>query len=522
MRKNILLIMGLSIFLLTGLSTSSFFLQDTLARIIKDNNHTPSQLNFALAHDNKVALIYAWQQTKHGSKLWQNIGRKLAKTEGKIAYQLAEFYLDESKTIFSDSEQAILWYQQAIRLKFHKASIALARLYFYQGYTQKAHALLNRLPLQTLIKNEDSTVVVAVVLMIEIAISEGRVEAVRSLLNQYSLLLKTDEKGISLLNSLAKYQVLLPKVKRKISDEGNKSSCSNSIQIFATNLVHLAQAEQISQKFTKQPLNTAVCFLPVRYIPLSMLSCSTANQSAILCDESQFYKIAPSVSSRYIAVMLPEGGANVHFGMLYFDAQDGINVIEHEISHLLGFIDEYPLSEGHVRCLANQEEAFSQNIAVLPSSYQGDKSSVRNKVLKQLAWGDKIKETTPILQAIGDNSLNLQYWKLGTPKGFEQEVGLFSSKTCDKKSNEQQGVINAFKPLFKRTKLEYNQVDFPFQYLALLGDYAEQFRMPSFHYNIALAYYQKKNIEQASYWLKQASKWELTHSRRQKVREGRF
>jgi len=56
--------------------------------------------------------------------------------------------------------------------------------------------------------------------------------------------------------------------------------------------------------------------------------------------------------------------------------------------------------------------------------------------------------------------------------------------------------------------------------------------MPSFHYNIALAYFQQSsfqqsnsqqgNIEQANYWLEQAAKWEQDDNRRKKVRQGKF
>jgi hypothetical protein len=84
------------------------------------------------------------------------------------------------------------------------------------------------------------------------------------------------------------------------------------------------------------------------------------------------------VTTRYIAIMLPKGGANVHFGMLYFDAKDSIDVIEHEISHLLGFVDEYPLGKGHSKCRTSQQQISAQNIAVLQNGYQGERSAIRH------------------------------------------------------------------------------------------------------------------------------------------------
>ena len=62
-----LVMMSLSIFLLTGLSTSSFFLPDFLTHIIEKNEYTASQLTFALAQGNDTALVNSLQQGKYGS-----------------------------------------------------------------------------------------------------------------------------------------------------------------------------------------------------------------------------------------------------------------------------------------------------------------------------------------------------------------------------------------------------------------------------------------------------------------------
>ena len=523
--------MSLSIILLTGLSTSSFFLPDFLTHIIEENEHTASQLSFALSRDNEAALLISLQQSKYGSDHWQKLAKKLAKTNGKISYELADFLMNnkhQDDTVSLQSDQAILWYQQAIRLNYGKASIALAELFFRQDKPYEAQKLLAKFEVMTLSpyqRNGDS--LAAIILLTKIAISIGNVELVKSLHKKFSTLLQTDEMGISLLSAIEKYQILSTVNETAGNSENYEAICPNSIQMFATNLIHLQHAESLVGQFKKQPLNDAVCFTPIRYIPLSFLSCSLSKKSAILCDESKFDKVAESITSRYIAVMLPKGGANVHFGVLYFDAQDNIDVVEHEISHLLGFIDEYPLVKGHVKCRASQEKIFSQNVTVLKTRYKGERSAIRAKVLKQIAWAEQVKESTPILHS---NQLNLrdgrlqksQYWQLGTPKGFEQDVGLFRAETCDSNSDTQQGFISAFKPLSSRTKLQYNALEFPQEYITLIQQNSAQFLMPSFHYNIALAYYQQGNLTQSKRWLKQAASWENEESRRVKVRKGDF
>jgi len=518
--------MSLSMFLLTGLSTSSFFLADFLTSVIDKKEHSARQLNFAIGQEHEAALLYAWQQSKQGSQRWQKLAKKLAKNNGEVAYLLADFYLNEEyadKKFSSQPEQAILWYQQAIRLNYAKASIALADLYFHQGNVLTAQNLLAKLQVMEFPQfYRDGVTIQVIILMTKIAISSGDIELVNSLLLKFSLLLQADKVGASLLSVLEKYQVLPLTGDENIKRDNSYITCPNSIQIFATNLLHLAQVEQLVKRFKHQPLNDLVCFSPVRYLPLSTLSCSTALDSVILCDESKLDEVADSVTSRYVAIMLPKGGANVHFGMLYFDALDSIDVVEHEISHLLGFIDEYPLAKGHVKCRTSQQQVSAQNIAVLPNSYQGERSDIREKVLKQLAWAAQIKKSTPILHLKDKGSQKIHHWQLGTPEKFKQEVGLFRAPTCDNNSAKQQNIFNAFKPLAHRTKLQYDELNFPKQYIALLQNNSVQFRMPSFHYNIALAYYQQHDMEQATAWLEQAVRWENDVSRRKKIRQGNF
>jgi tetratricopeptide (TPR) repeat protein len=521
-----LVTMSLSIFLLTGLSTSSFFSADLLSRVIANNEHTTSQLNFALAQENEVALSYALKQSKKGSENWQSLAKILAKNNGEVATLLAEFYLGKkylAESFSSQSAQATLWYQQAIRLNYSKASIGLAELYFQQGDYLAAQSLLAKFKLMELRPSQyDDVTVAAIILTIKVAISIGDITLVNSLLIKFSSLLHTSEIGGLLLNVIEKYQVLPSVGDNDIKSDSKALTCSNSIQIFATNLLHLTKAEQLVKRFKNKPLNGLVCFSPVRYLPLTTLSCSSASQSTILCDESKFDNVADSVTTRYIAIMSPEGGANVHLGILYFDAKDSVDVVEHEVSHLLGFVDEYPLGKGHVKCRTSQQQISAQNIAVLQNSYQGERSAIRSKVLRQLAWAEQIKTTTPILYVKDAASKKHQDWELGTPERFEQEVGLFRSETCDNNSAKQKSTFSAFKPLVARTKLQYDELNFPEQYIALFERNSVDFLMPSFHYNIALAYYQQNNIEQAKYWLGKAASWESDDSRRKKIRQGDF
>lgn len=507
--KKKLMIMSLLVFLLTGLSASSFFLSDYLTKIINNNNHSVAQFNFALAQENIAALNLAWKHTTFHSEQWLKLAKILAKTQGEAAYQLAIYYQNQPT-------QAVFWYKSAIRLNYLNASISLAQLYFQQDELENAAEILTALP--TSLPQQLANKVI--MLKTNIAINQGKSTEIKRIIGTYGEQLTKTLSGRLLLTDIEKYQ-LLPTQAQLIAPSSSSLSCDNSIQLFATNLKHLKHLDGLIEKFLMQTLNGAVCFSPVRYIPINALDCSDEADQAIYCNELNWQPWASSISTRYVGLMLPQGGANVHLGILYFDAQDSVDVVAHEISHLLGFIDEYPLVTGHVKCHASQNEPFAQNISVLKKRYQGEQTTVRNTVLKQLAWAKHIKNSTPILQAI-TTATGKHYWQLGTPAEFKDEVGLFYAQTCDNSVYQAQDSFRAFKPLSHRTKLQYFALDFPQLYANLSQENASQYLMPSFHYNIALAYFKQDKLEQAHYWLEQAQNWEVDLDRRDKARQGRF
>ncbi len=206
-----------------------------------------------------------------------------------------------------------------------------------------------------------------------------------------------------------------------------------------------------------------------------------------------------------------------------------MEVLAHEISHLLGFIDEYPLAESHTKCNNAQAEPFSNNIVIFESAKIGnkksDKKELRVEILKQIPWRDLIKSTTPILTKFG------HHWRIGTPVSYSKEVGLFIAETCDlnvsidnsvKSNSTKPNKAIAYKPLFKRTQLRYFESPFPKEYIKLLTLNKHKYRMPSFHYNIALALLLQGDSEQAYYWLTEAINREEMATRKQKLITGSF
>lgn len=503
--------LGLLTCMLMAVPSSSFFLAQYLTKQVITGEYSQVQLDFALKKNNKAALLFAWQQTKKHSHSWLSLAKKVAKSEGEAAYQLGLFYHNQHSI-----NQAIAWYQRAIRLKFKPAFVALAQYYFDNNKLVKANEILAQL---SKIDDEPSTMA-AKVLTINMAISRGDLDVVKHNVAEFRQSLQTIVQGRLLLDNISKYQVL-----NLSSNSRNFPSCDNSIQLFASSFAHLQRLEYLIKGVKQYALSQHVCFSPVRYLAIDTLACTADSAQAIQCREQHWQHLAESINTRFVGVLLPEGGANVHLGSLYVDVNDTIDIFVHEISHLLGFVDEYPLAKDHAICTAIQQQAFSENIAVLKNLYQGNRADIRVNVLQQLAWGKQIKKSTPILQRIKGHSVLTPQWRLGTPKEFEHEIGIFQAQTCAKTVNDNRGDesnFNAYKPLVKATKMQYFSLDFPAEYRLFLQESLGQFLMPSFHYNIALAHFQQGNLEQARYWLKQSANWENKPDRQKKILQGNF
>jgi len=217
----------------------------------------------------------------------------------------------------------------------------------------------------------------------------------------------------------------------------------------------------------------------VKYISKKRLSCQHENNEAIRCDETIWMEGLPDEpvvdrDIRFLAVLIEKGGANVSSGILYLDSEDTVDVFFHEIAHLLGFVDEYPLAKNHQRCLSVQTKMFAHNIAVLPRLYQGTRPEVRAEILSQLPWAKYIEASTELVTKTS------QGWLLGSNKIKKRNevVGAYIAETCSKQN------FVAVKPLKQRTALRYFEEKFPALYIQLLEDEKVRFLMPNYQFNV--------------------------------------
>jgi hypothetical protein len=298
--------------------------------------------------------------------------------------------------------------------------------------------------------------------------------------------------------------------------------------MFATTLKNLQKIDKLIVDFQLHPLNAYFCFNTVRYISERELSCDYDKNNAIQCNESMWSGINHNTNTRYIGLMVPEGGANVNAGIMYLDANDNVQVFAHELSHLIGFVDEYALVKDHQQCRENQSQLFAHNISVISTFYQGPRKEARAELLKKLSWANKIATTTPILQATKNG------WLAGTPDSYgkdsredsslslndtldKKSIGLYRADTCSLHNTA------AFKPVKQLTQLSYNEVEFPNEYINILNEDNEKHLMPSFHYNVAKQLLNNGDENLAFIWLEKALAREVEGTPRYKnIKRGVF
>ncbi len=519
--------------LLASLSSSSFFLSDYLTKRIQANDFNENQFSYALKNNNVAALIIEEAKVNKGSEHWLTLNRQLGKTQSVAALKLARWYQNTTKkqAVIADNMAAIMWFEQAIRLHSQEAIIGLSQHYFDLGKAINAKNTLNLLA-----SNPAKKYLIEpwLILKIKIAIHLGDITLVEQLLQSPMYKLYGKRKVKDLASDIINYSIITDQSvgQSEVQNKANphletSSSCISSIQLFATNLAHLKHLDQIIKSFkAQQPIAQYICLPKPKYISTKLIDCSAKPQQAISCNEAHWLNVVGKVNSRHVGLMLAEGGANVHQGILYFDAKDDVNVFSHEVSHLLGFVDEYPLIKTHNKCQSAQQREFSHNIVVLNDYYHGAQQVIRKKVLKNIPWASHIKPTTPILQLLDNSSSTAGIttppkWRLGTPVEYKDLVGLHMAESCENTALAGEVTsYSAYKPVSRRTQLRYYASHFPSEYLLMLAERPLAFLMPSFHYNIALALFQKGKVKEARLLLIQAHLWEKDPQRKAAILKG--
>ena len=541
MKKSLLIIIIMSLSIL--LSTSSFSFQDYFSALSSPDDRL---FDYAYQQQHTRAIRQKRSRQPHDSAAWLMYTRTLAQTDPTEALALAEYYQHKPDSLSELANvdairQASKWYQHALALvtsqywlqrhlpqrqyTAFKQRLYLRAASFYVSQNQSTSAF--ELLLEIADVNQS-----ALLMAFDLATGLGRADE----LSQYQHLLELSDKGKAYHALLERYQVFnlwyqtLPEqvISSSKLAQVNHVLCSNSIQFLSATLAGLQHAEQLIEQFQSHPLAEQVCFETPRYLPPKYFDCQAKQGSAISCNLLALSEITPNIKSRYLAFVHSGGGANVHYGSLHLALDDNTQVFAHELSHLLGFGDEYQLRAGHKLCRPEHtQQSQVYNLVTWPvdelvvSSRASELTSAnfsiaerrqqRIGILAKLPWGELIDDNTPIWQQIGNR------WYLGTPDTYRGKVGLFRSESCDANPD-----VQAFKPIYDFNQLRFFELDFPQAYLKIKALQPSKYLMPSFHYNLALESFWQNDIEQAKGWLGRAAQLELDDKRKAKVLAGDY
>ena len=462
--KKILIILSL----LTLLLVSSFFWLYSLVTAVENGHGTRAQFAYIDQFGLRSSLYNRFNAYDIDDNRWLNIAKTLAKVDGDFALKLAKYYINKQDETLNTKRNIKLWLLQAVRLGNDKAKILLAGIYVDNNKLLAAKKLL--VP----IKYDLS----ALTLLIELSLLRGDSKEVEAFIQLFET--------ITSVNQTEDHQLFLQKLKvygiinAPILETKIETNCLVTIAPFSTNLNNLEYFEKLITSPNLELLKPYLCFSAIKYISKIELNCLHRKDEAIRCDEAIWKNNNMLINKRFVAVLVDEGGANVNSGILYIDRNDTEEVLFHELTHLLGFIDEYPLSKNHFRCLAVQKSMFSHNVAILPRIYHGSREVVRQKILSQLPWAKYISSQTQLVNETPKG------WMLGTVDKELDKVGAYIAESCNEKK------FVAIKPLNQRTALRYFEENFPILYQQMLADNPTKFLMPHHIENVDMALKAKK------------------------------
>jgi hypothetical protein len=138
----------------------------------------------------------------------------------------------------------------------------------------------------------------------------------------------------------------------------SNSSCSLTLQPVVQSKAGSRQLQLLQQQWLQDPQfsSLSVCFLPEKRINSTDLQCGYQPGQRIQC---QYQVLMPYVAQggfSQLLVVAGEGNANYNNGIVQLAESSSFEVFRHEFAHILGFIDEYSLSEQVAQAECNSDK----------------------------------------------------------------------------------------------------------------------------------------------------------------------
>jgi len=240
----------------------------------------------------------------------------------------------------------------------------------------------------------------------------------------------------------------------------SRQQCLIKLEFVATGLDTLMHTLELQRQFKQDKRLAALPICLKQPMVDEALSCSENwnGQRRLGCNLSEIAlrKQAEPLDFSHLVVVAEKGKANVNNGVMYLDLADSYSVFVHELAHFVGFVDEYPVSDG----LAEQfchPWLEAPNLIYVPEEQEPDLS---------------------------------QWLKLG------YSVQLTPARTCNNASG------SVYKPASVLTFMEYHdQQKIPALYLALWQQrLSEKKHLVPAYINLAQASEEYGSIESTLFW----------------------
>lgn len=131
-----------------------------------------------------------------------------------------------------------------------------------------------------------------------------------------------------------------------IPEQQVASHCRITVQPMVSTLIELTQWHRLEKDWRHDEFLSSlpVCFLPVRQIDAETIRCSDLPSRRLQCHLPALQTEVKVGHFNQLWVISGRGLANFNNGVLLLPAYADLQLLQHEFSHMLGFLDEYALS----------------------------------------------------------------------------------------------------------------------------------------------------------------------------------
>lgn len=122
--------------------------------------------------------------------------------------------------------------------------------------------------------------------------------------------------------------------------------CALTLQPVLSTAQSATQWQQLLQQWRQdQQLSTlSICFSAPLFVDALELACSQQQGERIDCNEQVLKQVVLKTHATHVLVLAGHGGASYNNGWLQLPDTATLPLLRHELSHVFGFIDEYPLA----------------------------------------------------------------------------------------------------------------------------------------------------------------------------------